>query len=400
LANLWVDSSGGSCARAASAAGYSDAAACSWQQANSACQGGDTVLVKSGSYGNLVIRGSNGRSSACTIKVEPGQTVTVGSLELGIWQSCSPGANSSSTTNWLTIVGPLKSREFHADCSNQVTVDGLDMDAGGQQISQPFQVQSGATNFTLRNSKVHNALNPNAMMVLEGTNFTFDNNDIYDDLNNTNGAIHDECFRAQPVTGMTMTRNHFWSCNVMDVFITGSETASNWTVENNIFEAPTGSSGNAANGFAFRCGGTPSPSPDGFVLRYNTFGSSGVQLCASDSPPTSNGFTVTGNYFEANAPCGLPNTSYSYNITPTGTNNCGGTGAQSFSLTTITAGFTNYQPFTGNSGANPQPPGDYKPLTTSPLINKGNPNNYPTTDRTGTNRYKGTAPDTGAYETG
>jgi hypothetical protein len=356
------------------------------------------VLVKAGSYGNVIVRGSNGRTSACTIKVASGETVTLGTLELGIWQSCSPGASSSSTTNWLTIVGPLKSREFHADCSNQITVDNLDMDAGGQQISQPFQVQAGATNFTLRNSKVHNALNPNSMMVLGGSNFTIDNNDIYDDLNNTGGAIHDECLRAQPVSNMTMSRNHFWSCNVMDVFITDSEQATNWLVENNIFEAPTGSAGNAANAFAFRSGGSPSPSPDGFVLRYNTFGSTGVQANQTDNPPTSRGFTVLGNYFATNAPCGLSNTSYAYNITPTGVNNCGGAGSLSLPLATVIAGFISYRPFSGNSGASPEPPGDYHLLGISPLINKGDPSSYPALDRDGASRYKGTAPDVGAYE--
>ncbi len=193
------------------------------------------------------------------------------------------------------------------------------MNAGGAQITQPFSVQMSATYFTLRNSKVHNVLNANAMMIVDGSNFVFDRNDIYDDLNNTNGAIHDECMYVHPVTNMTMTRNHFWSCNIEDVFITGTETATNWLVENNVFEAPTGSSGNAANAFAFRSGGSPSPSPDGFVLRYNTFGSSGVQVNQTDNPPTSAGFTVVGNYFDTNAPCGLSNTTYAYNITPTGT---------------------------------------------------------------------------------
>src|SRR5262249_20840578 len=115
-ANLWVDVTGGSCVRSSTAAPYSDASACSWQQANSACQGGDTVIVRGGSYGDVVIRGSNGRTSPCTFKVASGESVTVGSLELGIWQSCTPGASSTTTTNWITIVGPLKSREFHADC--------------------------------------------------------------------------------------------------------------------------------------------------------------------------------------------------------------------------------------------------------------------------------------------
>jgi hypothetical protein len=279
-----------------------------------------------------------------------------------------------------------------------VTIDGLDMNAGGAQITQPFQVQAGATNFTLRNSQVHDVLNPNAMMVLEGSGYTLDNNQIYDDLNNTDGAIHDECIYAMSVANMTMTRNHFWSCNVQDVFLTGSELASNWLVENNVFEAPTGSAGNSANALAFRSGGSPSPSPDGFVLRYNTFGSSGVQINQTDNPPTANGFTVVGNYFATNPPCGLSNTSYAYNISPTGTSNCGGSGAQSFSAASINAGFVRYQPYAGDTGASAQAPGDYRLLSSSPLINRGTTGNYPTLDLSGIARFRGTAPDVGGYE--
>jgi chitodextrinase len=394
-ANLWVDPNGGSCLRSAALVAYVDSQACSWNQAYQASQTGDLVVIKGGSYGDVSI-GPNRTAIASpgvVFRSASGESVVLRDFTNGAYQNNGGGGNN------ITFVGPVRARSFQADYTTNVTVDNWDVDVGGQQITQPFHVEFAA-NFTLRNSKVHNALNSNAMMVLGGSNFTFDNNDIYDDLNNTGGAIHDECFRAQPVTGMTMTRNHFWSCNVMDVFITDSETASNWIVENNIFEAPTGSSGNAANAFAFRAGGTPSPAPDGFVLRYNTFGSSGVQINGVDNPPTARGFTVTGNYFATNAPCGLPNTSYSYNVTPSGTNNCGGTGALSFALSALTSGFTRYQPFTGNGGASPQPAGDYRLLTTSPLIDKGNPNSYPTTDRSGTNRYKGTAPDTGAYEAG
>ena len=38
-----------------------------------------------------------------------------------------------------------------------------------------------------------------------------------------------------------------WSCFVMDVFIGEGTNSSNVLFENNIFEAPTGSSGNANN---------------------------------------------------------------------------------------------------------------------------------------------------------
>ena len=395
-ANLWVDTTAGSCVRSATPAAYNDAQACSWSAANNKCAGRDDVVVRGGNYGNLRIRGSGGRSSACIFWAASGQSVVANDLNLGEWQSCHPGANGT-TTSWLTLVGPIKTREFHADCSNRVTVDGLDMDAGGAQITQPFHVED-ATYFTLRNSKVHNALNSNAMMVLDGSNFVFDRNDIYDDLNNTDGAIHDECFRAQPVTNMTMTRNHFWSCAVMDVFLTGTETATNWLVENNVFEAPLGSSGNAANAFAFRSGGSPSPSPDGFVLRYNTFGSSGVQANQGDNPPTAAGFTVVGNYFDTNAPCGLSNTTYAYNITPSGENNCGGTGSQSLSASALRAGFVKYQPYTGDQGGSAQAPGNYQLLNGSPLVNRGTTGNYPSLDFTGLARYRGLAPDVGAYE--
>ena len=396
--NIWVDVNGGTCADNASPVAYNDAAACTWAQANSTSEGGDTVMVKGGSYGNVTLRGSNGRSSAVTFRTVPGETVTAGDLDLGIWQSCGYGAASTTTTNWFTLVGPIRTSQFHADCSNRVVIDGLDMNGGGAAVTQPFNAQSGATNFTLRNSKIHNAKNASAMMVLEGSNFVIDNNDIYDLINDTGGAIHDECLRAQPVNNMTMTRNHFWSCNVMDVFITGSGTATNWLVENNIFEAPTGSAGNAENGCAFRGGGEPSPNPDGFILRYNTFADTGVQINGSDNPVTANGFTVYGNYFETNPPCGLSNSTYSYNVSPTGSSNCGGTGAKSFAASAINAGFVNYHPYDGNGGPTAEPAGDYHLLSSSPLRDTGNMAAYPAVDRDGNSRYTGSGPDAGGHE--
>jgi hypothetical protein len=106
-----------------------------------------------------------------------------------------------------------------------------------------------------------------------------------------------------------------------------------------------------------------------------------------------------GNYFATNAPaCNLPNTTYGYNITPTGVANCGGPGARSFALSTFTAGFVNYRPFSGNGGGSPEPAGDYHLRSGSPLINVGNAGSFPSVDRDGGSRYVGSAPDVGAYE--
>jgi hypothetical protein len=258
-----------------------------------------------------------------------------------------------------------------------------------------FHVED-STNFTLRNSKVHNAQNANAMMVFIGAEgpWVFDNNDIYDDRDTTNGGVHTECLRADPLNNVVMTRNHFWACSTMDVFLTGSEKATNWLVENNIFEKPLGPNENA---FAFRSGGVPSPSPDGFVFRYNTV-ASGMQINNADNSPTTRGFTVYGNYFRTGAPCGLPNTTYTYNVAPTGVN-CSGTGNRSFSLSSINAGFVSPHVVTSD-GPTTEPAGDYTLLPTSPLIDVGSLGAYPALDRLGFARYAGSSPDVGAYEYG
>jgi len=396
--NLWVDVNGGSCARAARPVAYRDARACGWAQANRICAGGDVVRVKGGAYGRVKIRGSNGRTRPCTVRTARGELVTAGEFNLGDWQDCRSGPNSASTTNQLTLTGPIRTTQFHADCSDRVTVDRLDMDAGGQRITQPFHVGAGVhdgdnvTNFTLRNSRVHNAYNSGAMMWLgtPGRNIVLDHNEIYDDINDTDGVVHDECIRASDLSNFRFTRNHMWSCNVMDLFFGEGQLASNVIIENNVFEGPTGSEGNSHNAIYFG-----SPAPDNVSIRYNTFGSTGVTVIRD---PTARGMTVVGNYFDVNSPCREPNTVYAFNVTPLGVSNCGGRGARSFSSAALHRGFVRYRPFTGNGGSRAEASGDYRLRRGSPLINRGNRASYPRRDRNGVKRYRGHAPDIGAFE--
>ena len=221
-ANLWIDVTGGACVRSAKKVAYNNARACSWADANARCRGGDTVLVKGGDYGDVTIRGSNGRTSYCSVATLAREPVTARIVDLGIYQTCQSGPASTSTTNWFKLTGPLKMAEFHADCSDHVYLDKVDVDMtdavrrtctgdSGRTYSctpQPFHVGAGnnpgdiASNFTLRNSKVHDALNAGAMMWLgtPGTNFVLDHNEIYNLINNTNGDIHDECVRLSDMS--------------------------------------------------------------------------------------------------------------------------------------------------------------------------------------------------------
>ena len=105
-----------------------------------------------------------------------------------------------------------------------------------------------------------------------GSNFVLDHNEIYNDINDTDGVVHDECIRVSDLSNLTFTRNHMWSCFVMDVFIGEGTVSSNVVFENNVFGAPTGSSGNP-----------PTPSTP---LMHRTTGSSATTPSARAASPS------------------------------------------------------------------------------------------------------------------
>jgi hypothetical protein len=190
------------------------------------------------------------------------------------------------------------------------------------------------------------------------------------------------------VTNLTLKRNHFYHCAVMDVFITGNDVANGGYIENNVFEKPwekTGVISNSALAFHFRNGGSPpTPDPNNWDFRYNTFVGP-LSISTDANPVGSGGMRLVGNVFLADDPCGQPNTTYTYNAFVTGYG-CG-TNRITSSLATYLAGFT--------STADP---GTYSLKASSVLVDKGNPSSYPTTDYVGAARYAGSAPDVGAYE--
>jgi hypothetical protein len=90
-ANLWVDGNGGTCQRAGTAGGYSDAAACGGlAAAQAAAQPGDVVRIKGGSYGDQTLTQDKG-SPAITFKPADGETASFGTVTF------QPGAG------WATL---------------------------------------------------------------------------------------------------------------------------------------------------------------------------------------------------------------------------------------------------------------------------------------------------------
>jgi len=347
VANLWVDTNGGTCVRQATAAAYVDAQACSWDQANDKCAGGDTAAVKGGSYGDVTLSGSNGRTSACTFQTAAGESVVMDYFNDGRFSGGDTGAD------WITVIGPVRAVEFTADFTNRVTVDGWTVDCNGCINVQMFHVES-ATNFTARNSDISDNYD-NSLIWINGSNITFDHNVIHNAGLRPGSGAHTECIYAWAVTNLTLTRNSFHHCAVMDVFITGSSVASGGYVENNIFEPPCEDAACTPQGLAFhfRNGGDPSPNPSNWVFRNNTF--IGPLSISSENLPVGP-VRIVNNDFQSGAPCSLPNTTYSRN------KGCPG-----------------------------------GPTT---LVDQGDPTDFPSLDIDGLSRPRGAGPDVGAKEIG
>lgn len=88
VANLWMDSNGGTCTRSASPVVYSDGAACgTGNAAYTAASGGDVVLVRSGTYTGFAPGTKTGR---VTFREQPGQTVT--------WSNSTWGSGNKNVT--------------------------------------------------------------------------------------------------------------------------------------------------------------------------------------------------------------------------------------------------------------------------------------------------------------
>ena len=378
-ANLWVDASGGSCVRRTKPGGYANPSACSWNGAYQAARTGDLVLVKGGSYGNVRI-GPNKAAlgpPGVTFRTARGEKVILADFENGTNGGPQGGSN-------LKLIGPVTARSFRSDGTRNILVDGWRVDCGGCDGEQIFHLED-AESTTVRNSNIGNNKN-NSLIWISGSNITFDHNVIHDAGLPDGSSAHTECMYAWRVTNLTLRRNYFYHCAVMDVFITGGDVSTGGVVENNVFERPWENTGRVSNwgyAFHFRNGGSPSPDPSGWVFRYNTF-VGGLSISTDENPVGPGGLLVTGNLFLSSSPCGHANATYSYNAFVSR-----GCGANSivYGAGTYLAGFQA-----------PGDPGNYALRSGSVLRNRGNPDVFPKVDRNGRARPVGARADIGAYE--
>ena len=120
---------------------------------------------------------------------------------------------------------------------------------------------------------------------------------------------------AWSVTNLTLKRNHFYHCAIMDVFITGGDVANGGYIENNVFEKPSENTGVISNGLRLPLPQRRRPLPRsqqlGLPLQHLR---RPAQHLRRANPVGSGGMRVIGNAFlDAETPCGQANTTFSYN---------------------------------------------------------------------------------------
>ncbi|HJR59547.1 MAG TPA: fibronectin type III domain-containing protein [Vicinamibacterales bacterium] len=346
VANIWIDTNGGTCARSSTAVAYADGSACgSFDAANDIAQSGDLVLVRGGTYGPQTITGGANRTAQAYIRVLSGEVMTVaGALNFsGAHQIAVDGGGSKRgvgarlvTTTMGSANPKVPNNQYPANVhggSRNVTLQGADF--GGWMIidsqfvtyrnndigpcdSYDRQDPDGGNLAYCDNGSIEYCETAEIGCAGYNSHHLVEYNNIHDfgcssSFFNGQGSddCHWECTYVSYADNLTIRGNVFTNCanggNIFNTFSNGggSFTADfgfrNYTIENNVFErscsnssAPCGGRLDTATGFG-HCNIYSGPDFTNVTIRNNTFlDGSGFDMdnaCTQGSP----GVTFTGN---------------------------------------------------------------------------------------------------------
>jgi hypothetical protein len=203
-ANIWMDTSGGSCTRYSAPASYSDGQACaSLDAAYNVAQTGDTIVVKGGTYGGQTVPARSLGTTPVTIAEANGEAASfTGHVQInasnlvvdGFAYACGLGCTSVELGRGVNVV--LKSFDsfaLKASGSYQTISDG---DIG------PFNGCSGSAEDLIT------LPNPDYTVM---HHITIRNNLIHDLDTGTCGA-HTDCIQSFNFSHLTIENNIFSNC--------------------------------------------------------------------------------------------------------------------------------------------------------------------------------------------
>jgi hypothetical protein len=248
-ANLWVDTSGGSCSRRPKRSAYSPATACgSLDAAYRAAALGDTVIVTcstgaSCTYPAQTIREHNAKAGTARarhvlIKPDPSKRVTI----YGIASGTGGGGSGNDGADHITFKNFVMHNDGRHDCtfalrpdSYDVTLDHVSVCSFYMNVVHDVTVQHSTFGPCWAGSGVCT----NSRMEGGDTNVKILNNTFHDYLRSNDGQ-HFECMVAWgDANGLVIAGNKFVRCAVFDVFLSNQSVFRNVLVQNNWFDLPT-----------------------------------------------------------------------------------------------------------------------------------------------------------------
>jgi hypothetical protein len=367
-ANLWVDTDGGSCVRQATPASYNDSQACgSFSVAYEAASAGDTVMVKSGTYGNQTLANLPPKSTDdyIVIRAESGGAVNIGYMKVDNTDNVE--VRDMNTNGWGVV-----------SSSDRVVYRNLKVlnlqNGGNISGSTNVSIIGGEIGFIDPNDGIH--LNT-VDATKQNTNILIDGLYMHDLTRNTDPDSHDDCVQVGSAENLTIRNSIFVNCGTQGVFLNpyGAGQVSNIVVENNWF-------GPAQLGFYSLIIGDV----DNVLIRNNSFTQSPrVKEEASNVKLIGN---IVSNWaaFNCSVTTGQ-SVEFSYNIT---NETCSGATNH-----TVNANLSN-QYVNSSSASSSAFDLHLKPEATA--IGKAKPGDFPSTDIDGDERPQGGAADAGADE--
>lgn len=336
-ANLWIDSSPGSCTWRVTPQAYVDGESCSgtsqaYTTANTnSPTSAATVGIRAGSYGDQVTPDS-ARTGADIAFVTSNGAVTFTELDVHGDKSSWTASGGSLTlaTGGLETSGPT-TRLIGA------TFDGVSAQGGG--ITCPSGCDAAwymfnAQDLTFKNGEIccgkstssvtREGIQVAAGLPTAGTtvdNVTIDNNYIHEWVRG-DAVVHTECAFLMSIQNWTITRNHFANCATYNMSIgrlAGNVDPNNVTIANNTFE-PTDDIGGpgqeSGTGYAMVLDHVNTRYGN-LVIRNNSFAWP-IQFETADVPD-STGFdqtVVESNIIRGQASCavGAPTPTYRFNV--------------------------------------------------------------------------------------
>jgi hypothetical protein len=243
-----------------------------------------------------------GDLSAAYQQAQSGDVIELSTGSYGDWDT--PAGTKEVTVRAVAGATPrLRQLEVFAD---NLTFDGLDLDAEGTKTAGAVFETHGHANITFRNGSIGNVLNEKGVLA-GGNSNTFPLNVVFENVDFTGGQttdpqVHSECIYSQ-APGLTVRNSRFdSSCGTTGgVFLTrgswwGQPQYGGWVFEGNTFERQMADHG----GIIFAAACEPGMVCDGATIRGNTF------LHSSALPTTTASFTFTNSVESCNTVNGQP----------------------------------------------------------------------------------------------